>query len=98
MKFKIRLRRLRFAACRNVAPKKRSHVEAAINGTYTVKTIPTEIREIMIEQTCLRLELKIMAACHSNKQHNSIAIKMAEKIRRIESIEQILKGREWKSR
>lgn len=92
---KIRLRRLKYAPCttKNIQPKKRSKVDSAINGKYTLRSIPLEIREIMIERVCLKLELKILSAVHLNNRHNSIAIQMADKLRRIEHIDHILKGR-----
>ncbi|EDZ8322519.1 hypothetical protein GQU05_004490 [Salmonella enterica] len=92
---KIRLRRLRFSPCtiRNIPPKKRSRVDAAINGKYTLKFLPPDIREMLVERACLKLELKILSACSSNSKHNLISIQIAEKLIRIEKIDHLLKGR-----
>lgn len=95
---KIRLRKLKYAPYTNrdiPTRKKCRRVDAAINGKYTLKITPHEIREMIIERECLKLELKKMAL-QQNKKHTSIAIKMAANICRIESIENKLKGREWK--
>ncbi|EKT1335121.1 hypothetical protein QDW80_004283 [Salmonella enterica] len=70
---------------------RRSKIDRAVNGSYTLRTISAEVREMMIEKECLKVKLKKMAIFNSNE--SSIAIQMANLIRRIENLDSKIKGR-----
>ncbi|EMQ2088422.1 hypothetical protein ABWR82_004274 [Salmonella enterica subsp. enterica] len=67
---------------------RRSKIDRAVNGSYTLSA---EVREMMIEKECLKVKLKKMAIFNSNE--SSIAIQMANLIRRIENLDSKIKGR-----
>lgn len=69
----------------------KSRIDRAINGKHTQRTIPADVREMMIERECLKVKLKKMAIHESGE--SSIAIKMADIIRHIEKLEDKIKGR-----
>ncbi|XJF46913.1 hypothetical protein AB2I33_23585 (plasmid) [Escherichia coli] len=73
---KIRLRKLKYTPYTNrdiPTRKKCRRVDAAINGKYTLKIIPHEIREMIIERECLKLELK---KWHCSKIKNILQLRL----------------------
>lgn len=73
--------------------RKSTRIDRAVNGKHTLRTISPEVREMMIERECLKIELKNMALCQMDNAHPSVAIQMADKIRRIENLNKTLKGK-----
>ncbi|ECB1328038.1 hypothetical protein ACF5DM_004546 [Salmonella enterica] len=64
----------------------RSRIDRAIHGKHTLRIIPADVREMMIERECLKVKLKKMAIYGSGESSADI-------IRHIEKLEEKIKGR-----
>ncbi|AYN25682.1 hypothetical protein D8682_00950 (plasmid) [Buttiauxella sp. 3AFRM03] len=88
---KVRLKALRNNPYSTLSTNKRickhkDRVTTAINQNWILKEVPEKVRELMIEQACLRAEIVTITIKEGTNKKSNASVLIAEKLKRIDLI------------
>ena len=95
---KVRLKALRnnpyvIHSAKKSRHKRRDRVSTAINQTWSIKSVPDHVRELVLERACLRAEITAITIKELSKKNPDASVLIAEKLKRIDVITNQLTNR-----
>lgn len=78
---------------RPVKRSSRDRITRAINGTWSVREIPENIRELVIERAAIRAEIITLTVKAQGLRNTDVSVRIAERLRRIDAITSLLEKR-----
>ncbi|WP_045853545.1 hypothetical protein [Raoultella terrigena] len=73
--------------------RRKDRITSAINSNWTTKELPEYARELIIERACLRVEIAVIIQKEQGNIRCDSSVKIANKLKRIDSITQKLNNR-----
>ena len=77
------------------ARKYKDRVALAINATWSIKELPDDVRELVIERACLRVEITTIKIKEQGDSKPSTTVLISSKLKRIDEITTLLKNRKF---
>ncbi|EAN8005718.1 hypothetical protein [Klebsiella variicola] len=71
----------------------RDRITRAINGTWSVRDLPDNVRELLIERAALRAEITTLTVKAQGLIKSDVSVKIADRLRRIDAITSLLDKR-----
>jgi hypothetical protein len=71
----------------------RDRITRAINGTWSLRELPDNVRELLIERAALRAEITTLAVKAQGLKKSDVSVHIADRLRRIDAITSLLEKR-----
>ncbi|MGM8766070.1 hypothetical protein ACS6L6_21655 [Enterobacter asburiae] len=71
----------------------RDRITRAINGTWSLRELPDNVRELLIERATLRAEITTLTVKAQGLKKSDVSVHIADRLRRIDAITSLLEKR-----
>ncbi len=71
----------------------RDRITRAINGSWSLKELPDNVRELLIERAALRAEITTLTVKAQGHIKSDVSVQIADRLRRIDAITSLLEKR-----
>ena len=71
----------------------RDRITRAINGTWSLRELPDNVRELLIERAALWAEITTLTVKAQGLKKSDVSVHIADRLRRIDAITSLLENR-----